>query len=93
MKHDAFLPTYNRIPRREILYPVRLRVDHPISFDLILPGPTIVPLIDLLSAYSTIAPEVPQLITLLFLFLKSFDIREMTPTCIALLVVGFLQVC
>lgn len=74
-------PEYRRTSRREILYPVRLRANHPVAFDLHLPGPTTIPLVKLLGAYGKIIKGVPEMITLLFLWMKVFVTRMITTQC------------
>lgn len=63
-------PEYRPVPRQEVLYPVRLRAEGSVSFDLYTPGSTILPLMGLLNAYGKVIPGIPQMITLLFLWMK-----------------------
>jgi hypothetical protein len=63
-------PEYRPAPRQEVLYPARLRAGGSIPFDLYTPGATIVPLVGLLNAYGKVIQGIPQMITLLFLWMK-----------------------
>ena len=84
--------SFNHIPRRGLIYPERLRIEHPIAFELILPGPTTVPLVRVLEEYSKLAPAFRDLISVSYLWCHSLDMKEISPTCLALLFVSFLQV-
>lgn len=83
---------FSYIPRRGLIYPERLRVEHPIAFDLILPGPTIIPLVRMLEEYSELVPDFRDLVSISYLWCHSLGMREISPTCLALLFVSFLQV-
>jgi hypothetical protein len=84
--------SFNHIPRRGLIYPERLRIEHPFAFELILPGPTTVPLIRMLEEYSSLVPAFRDLVSISYLWCHSLDMREISPTCLALLFVSFLQV-
>lgn len=83
---------FNHIPRRGLIYPERLRIDHPIAFDLILPGPATIPLVRMLEEYSKLVPTFRDLVSISYLWCHSLGMREISPTCLALLFVSFLQV-
>ena len=83
---------FNHIPRRGLIYPERLRIEHPIAFDLILPGPTTIPLVHMLEEYSKLVPDFRDLVSISYLWCHSLGMREISPTCLALLFVSFLQV-
>jgi len=83
---------FNRIPRRGLVYPERLRVEHPVAFDLILPGPTTIPLVRMLEEYSELVPVFRELVSISYLWCHSLSMSEISPTCLALLFVSFLQV-
>ena len=83
---------FNYIPRRGLIYPERLHVEHPIAFDLILPGPATIPLVRMLKEYSELVPAFHDLVSISYLWCHSLGMREISPTCLALLFVSFLQV-
>ena len=83
---------FNHIPRRGLIYPERLCIEHPIAFDLILPGPATIPLVHMLEGYSRLAPDFRDLVSISYLWCHSLGMREISPTCLALLFVSFLQV-
>jgi len=80
------------IPRRGLVYPERLHIDHPVAFDLILPGPATAPLMRMLEDYSKLVPEFHDLVSISYLWCHSLGMSEISPTCLALLFVSFLQV-
>jgi len=82
----------NHIPRRGLIYPERLRIEHPIAFDLILPGPATVPLMRMLEEYSKLVPAFRDLVSISYLWCHSLGMRDISPTCLTLLFVSFLQV-
>lgn len=84
--------SFNHIPRRGLIYPERLHIEHPIAFELILPGPTTVPLARVLEEYSKLVPAFRDLVSVSYLWCHSLDMKEISPTCLALLFVSFLQV-
>ena len=79
-------------PRRGLVYPERLRIEHPIEFDLILPGPATIPLARMLEGYSKLVPAFHDLVSISYLWCHSLGMREISPTCLAMLFVSFLQV-
>lgn len=83
---------FNYIPRRGLIYPECLHIEHPIAFDLILPGPTVIPLVRMLEEYSKLVPDFRDLVSISYLWCHSLGMREISPTCLALLFVSFLQV-
>lgn len=83
---------FNYIPRQGLVYPERLCIEHPIAFDLILPGPTTVPLVRMLEEYSKLVPAFRDLVSISYLWCHSLGMSEISPTCLALLFVSFLQV-
>ena len=83
---------FGYIPRRGLVYPERLRVEYPIAFDLIMPGPATIPLVRMLEEYSKLVPAFHDLVSISYLWCHSLGMREMSPTCLALLFVSFLQV-
>jgi hypothetical protein len=83
---------FNRIPREGLVYPERLHIGHPIAFDLILPGPATVPLMRMLEEYSKLVPAFRDLVSISYIWCHSLGMEEISPTCLALLFVSFLQV-
>ena len=83
---------FNRIPREGLVYPERLHIEHPITFDLILPGPATVPLVRMLEEYSKLVPAFRDLVSISYIWCHSLGMEEISPTCLALLFVSFLQV-
>ena len=83
---------FNRVPRRGLIYPERLHVEHPIAFDLILPGPATTPLVRMLEGYSKLVPAFRDMVSISYLWCHSLGMKEISPTCLALLFVSFLQV-
>ena len=83
---------FNHIPRRGLVYPERLRIEYPIPFELILPGPATVPLVRMLEEYSKLVPAFRDLVSISYLWCHFLGMTEMSPTCLALLFVSFLQV-
>jgi hypothetical protein len=78
--------------RRGLVYPERLHIEYPIAFDLILPGPATVPLVRMLEKYSELSPAFRDLVSVSYLWCHSLGMNEISPTCLALLFVSFLQV-
>ena len=85
-------PRFDHIPRRGLIYPERLHIEHPIEFDLILPGPATVPLVRMLEEYSKLVPAFRDLVSISYIWCHSLGMEEISPTCLALLFVSFLQV-
>lgn len=85
-------PRFDHIPRRGLVYPERLHIEHPVAFDLILPGPTTVPLVRMLEEYCKLDPAFRDLVSISYVWCHSLGMREISPTCLALLFVSFLQV-
>jgi len=84
--------SFNHMPRRGLVYPERLRIEHPIAFDLILPGPATVPLVCMLEEYSKLFPAFRDLVSVSYIWCQSLGMSEISPTCLALLFASFLQV-
>ena len=78
--------------RRGLVYPERLHIESPIVFDLILPGPATTSLVRMLEKYSELFPGFRDLVSVSFLWCHSLGMTEISPTCLALLFVSFLQV-
>ncbi len=77
---------------QELLFPTRLEARSPCAFSLWSPGPTILPLVDLLRSYTQLGTEIPNTISFLYLWTRSFGLHEFTPTCLALMVIASFQV-
>jgi len=78
--------------RRGLVYPERLHIESPIAFDLILPGPATTSLVRMLEKYSELFPAFRDLVSVSYLWCHSLGMTEISPTCLALLFVSFLQV-
>jgi hypothetical protein len=83
---------FNHISRRGLIYPERLRIEYPVSFDLILPGPAVIPLVHMLEEFSGLVPAFRDLVSISYVWCLSLGMREISPACLALLFVSFLQV-
>ena len=83
-------------PVPHLTYPPVLYTEHmsdkTMPFFLSPPMPTHLPLVRLLNAYFSFSRTYSDLVTLVFLWIRSIDLPQLTPTCIALMVIGFLQV-
>lgn len=90
-EHQEWL-RFKHIHRRGLIYPERLHVEYPIAFDLILPGPATIPLVRMLEEYSKLVPGFRDLVSISYIWCLSLGMREISPTCLALLFVSFLQV-
>lgn len=76
----------------ELVFPSRLEARSPSSFTIWSPGPTIQPLMSLLRSYTELRPDIPDIVSFLHLWTRSFDIHGFTPVCLALMVIHFYQV-
>lgn len=77
--------------RRGLIYPERLHIGYPVAFELILPGPAAVPLVHMLEEYSKLVPPFRDLVSISYIWCRSLGMNEISPTCLALLFVSFLQ--
>jgi|ERR1700722_16751146 len=86
-------PEYKR-PRKEgLLYPPQLQAKTPLPFTLTLPGPTVLPLYNLLAAGSVTLPNtLREFISLIYIWTRSLQMVEFTPTCLALVAIRLAQV-
>lgn len=85
-------PRYMRSSKPEIIYPVVLVGTTPEPFRLSLPCPTIRHTLDLLHTYGRRNPFLRQMICLLYIWMRSWDINEITPVTLSLLLIRFFQV-
>ncbi|KAF8576340.1 hypothetical protein K439DRAFT_1640587 [Ramaria rubella] len=78
-----------------LTYPPVLYAEHSsnatLPFFLSTPMPTYQPLKQLLQAYSSINPSFPDAISIITLWVRSINMPQITPACIALMFIGFLQ--
>lgn len=83
-------------PVPHLTYPIVLHAEHisdaTMPFFLSPPMPTHLPLVQLLAAYCSLNCSYSDLIALIFIWIRSIDLPQLTPTCIALMVIGYLQV-
>jgi hypothetical protein len=84
-------PRYMR-SKPEIIYPAVLVATTPEPFRLSLPCPTIRHTLDLLHSYGRKNPLLRQIICLLYIWMRSWDINEISPVTLSLLVIRFFQV-
>ncbi len=85
-------PAFEVPATKELIFPTRLEARTPYAFSLWSPGPTILPLIDLLRSYTQLGAEIPRAISFLYLWARSFGLHGFTPACLALMVIHFFQV-
>lgn len=83
-------PQYHRTPTGGLLYPPRLAIKHPTPFTLTLPGPTVVPLYRFLAKNFQLR-IIQDLFALLYIWTRSMQMTEFTPTCLALMTIRFMQ--
>lgn len=83
---------FDSIPRRGLIYPERLLVEYPVPFELILPGPATMPLVHMLNEFNNPIPAFRDLVSISYLWCYSLGMKEISPTCLALLLVSFMQV-
>ena len=83
-------------PVPHLTYPPVLYAEHvskgTMPFFLSPPMPTHLPLLHLLHAYCSLNQSFADLVSLILLWVRSIDLPQLTPTCVALMVIGFLQV-
>ncbi|KAF8513086.1 hypothetical protein JB92DRAFT_2925360 [Gautieria morchelliformis] len=89
-------PSFTPRPVPYLTYPPVLYAQHvtdaTLPFFLSPPMPTHLPLLRLLRAYCSINGSYADFISLILLWVRSIDLPQLTPTCIALMVIGYLQV-
>jgi len=84
-------PRYTRSPKPEIVYPTVLEATTPEQFRLSLPCPTIGYTHKLLNVYSRKNPHLRLMISLTYIWMRSWDIKEINPQTLCLLLVRFFQ--
>jgi hypothetical protein len=88
--------SFTHRPVPYLTYPPVLYAQHvtdaTMPFFLSPPMPTHLPLLRLLRAYCSMNTSYADFISLVFLWVRSIDLPQLTPTCIALMVIGYLQV-
>ncbi len=85
-------PQYTRSSKPEFIYPAVLVATTPEPFRLSLPCPTIRHTLDLLYSYGRRNPFLRQMISLLYIWMSSWGIKEISPVTLSLLVIRFFQV-
>lgn len=89
-------PSFTPRPVPHLTYPPVLYAEHTsqatMPFFLSPPMPTHLPLVRLLQAYCSFNGSYSDFISLVFLWIRSIDLPQLSPTCIALMVIGYLQV-
>lgn len=84
-------PQYMRPSKPEIIYPAVLVATTPQPFRLSLPCPTIRHTLDLLHSYGRRNPFLRQMICLIYIWMRSWGINEISPVTLSLLVIRFFQ--
>ena len=83
---------YRRPAIRQLLHPAKLIISSPVTFSLTLPGPSVTRLHDLISTYFNMRPSYMQpLMDLLFIWTRSHRMDEFTTTCLALMLIRYMQ--
>ncbi|KAI9454199.1 hypothetical protein F5148DRAFT_444244 [Russula earlei] len=85
-------PRYERSPKPEIVYPPVLEATTPEQFGLSLPGTTIRHTLNLLYLYGQRNSHLRLLTSLLYVWMRSWDIKEFSPATLCLLLIRFFQV-
>jgi hypothetical protein len=85
-------PRYKRGSKSEIVYPAVLEATTPEQFRLSLPCPAIRHTHNLLHLYRQRNPRLRLMISLVYVWMRSWDINEISPTTLCLLMIRFLQV-
>jgi hypothetical protein len=85
-------PQYKRLPKTEIVYPVGLEATSPEQFRLSLPNPAIRHTNNLLYLYSRRNPHLRLMISLLYVWMRSWDVKQISPKTLYLLLIRYLQV-
>ena len=84
-------PTYSQPHLPGIVFPPTLEVGSH-SFTLTLPSMTHDHIITLMKCYGRSVPEFSLLVSLVYIWLKSWNVSEIRPLTVALMVITFLQV-
>ena len=83
---------YCRSAIRQLLYPAKLITSSPVAFSLTLPGPSVTRLHDLISTYFNLKSSYMRpLMDLLFIWTRSHRMDEFTTTCLALMLIRYMQ--
>jgi hypothetical protein len=85
-------PQYKRSSKMEIVYPVVLEATSPEQFRLSLPNPATKHTNNLLSLYGRRNPYLPIMISLIYVWMRSWDVKQISPETLYLLLIGFFQV-
>jgi hypothetical protein len=85
-------PRYKRTPKTEIVYPATLEETGPEPFRLSLPSPTIRHQKNLLYLYSRKNPHLRLMLSLIYVWMRSWGVNEINPETLCLLLIRFFQV-
>jgi hypothetical protein len=85
-------PRYTRTPKPEIVYPAVLEATTPEQFRLSLPCPTTRHACSLLHLYSRRNSHLRLMTSLTYIWMRSWDIKEINPQTLCLLLIRFFQV-
>ncbi|KAI0260766.1 hypothetical protein BC834DRAFT_845969 [Gloeopeniophorella convolvens] len=84
-------PRYKRSPKREIVYPAVLDAATPERFALSLPNPATRHTQNLLYLYSRRNPHLRQLTSLIYVWMRSWGVVEISPRTLCLMLIRFFQ--
>jgi hypothetical protein len=84
-------PRYKRTPKTEIVYPATLEETGPEPFRLSLPSPTIRHQKNLLYLYSRKNPHLRLMLSLIYVWMRSWGVNEINPETLCLLLIRFFQ--
>ncbi|KAH9991963.1 hypothetical protein BJV74DRAFT_406331 [Russula compacta] len=85
-------PRYKRFPKPEVVYPAILEATTPEQFRLSLPSPTIRHTHNLLHLYTRRNPLLRLMSSLVYVWMRSWDIKEISSVTLCLLMIRFFQV-
>ncbi|KAI9457638.1 hypothetical protein BJY52DRAFT_1272005 [Lactarius psammicola] len=84
-------PRYKRTPKTEIVYPAVLEGTRPEPFRLSLPSPTIRHEMNLFHLYGLLNPHLRLMISLIYVWMRSWGVIEINPETLCLLLIRFFQ--
>ncbi|OBZ78182.1 Poly(A) RNA polymerase cid13 [Grifola frondosa] len=84
-------PEYEFTSSRQLYYPPRLEAVSPQKFSLVMPGPTVMPLIGLLQAYGTSQIAVPRVTSMVLCWMQSLGLNTFSPLWISMMLIHWLQ--
>jgi hypothetical protein len=85
-------PRYKRTPKTEVVYPAILEETGREPFRLSLPNPTIQHEKNLLHLYSRKNPHLRLMLSLIYVWMRSWGVNDINPGTLCLLLIRFFQV-